>query len=114
VVKKGGPVPNTLVEVSTVGDGTLVVQPHGPVGIDCAAELRHILVRAVRKIRPWRVMVDLSDVSALDPIGVGTLAAACHVGDDDNVIVSFCTGSAVIASRLAAAGVPPQRLRQTR
>ncbi|GIG90384.1 STAS domain-containing protein [Plantactinospora endophytica] len=103
--------PNTLVDVSTVVDGTLVVQPHGQVGIDCAAELRHILVRVVRKVRPWRVMVDLSDVSTVDPIGVGTLAAACHVGDDDNVVVSFRTNSATLARRLTAAGVPPQRLR---
>ena len=100
-------------EVRTNPDGSVVVRPYGMVGVEDAVELRQVLVRAVRKIRPLRLVVDLADVSALDPVNLGTLAAACGLGDDHQVIVFVDNSSAAIAADLTAAGVPRQRLRPT-
>lgn len=99
------------VDVDTGPDGTLVIQPHGVLGADDAVELRRTIVHAVRRARPLRLLVDLRDLDGLDAVNLGTLAAACHLGDDHHVAVflDYCTRE--IADRLAAAGVPSHRLR---
>jgi anti-anti-sigma regulatory factor len=103
--------PHSPIDVGTSPDGSIVVRPHGVVGQDEAVELRQLLVHTMRKVRPLRLVVDLEDVSALDPINVGTLAAACVMGDDCRVAVFMDNAAPVIRAQLSAAGVPPQRLR---
>jgi anti-anti-sigma regulatory factor len=102
------------VDVLTGPDGSLVLQPHGAIGPDDAVELRQTLVHAVRHIRPLRLILDLQDVSELDPINLGTLAAACTLGDDHHVVIFVDRSTTAIADQLTAAGVPYQRLRQIR
>lgn len=102
---------NVDVHTDTDTDGSLVVQPHGSMDDDCAVHFRQVLVHAIRKVRPLRLILDLADVSDVDPINLGTLAALCDLADDHHVIVFMDNSSAVIASELKAAGVPPQRLR---
>jgi anti-anti-sigma factor len=99
------------VDVETITDGTLVIKPHGTFHAEDAIELRRTLVQAVRRIRPLRLILDLHDVQDLDPINLGTLAAACELGDDHRVVVFLDHPSPAIAERLAAAGVPDHRLR---
>lgn len=101
------------VTVETSPDGTLVIHPHGVLGADDAVELRRAIVHAVRRVRPLRLVVELCDLQDLDAINLGTLAAACHLGDDHQVAVFLDHSSPVIAERLAAAGVPGHRLRHT-
>jgi anti-anti-sigma regulatory factor len=98
-------------EVSTTTDGSVIIHPRGPVGIEQAVELRQVVVHAVRHIRPLRLVLDLADVSTVDPINVGTVAAACALGDDHQVIVFVDNPPCELAGRLRAAGVPAQRLR---
>ena len=100
--------------VRTIADGTVVVRLPRVVGLEMAVDLRQALVRIVRKDAPLRLVVDLGAVSDLDPINLGTLAAACSLGDDHRVIVFLDRASAIIAAQLKAAGVPPQRLRWVR
>ena len=102
-----------MLEIRTDGDGSVVVRPSGVVGVEHAVELRQLLIHAIRKTRPLRLIVDLSAASSVDPINLGTLAAVCGLGDDHQVIVFLDNSSAAIAADLTAAGVPPQRLRQT-
>jgi len=99
------------VDVETTADGSLIIRPHGVLGADAAVELRHTLVHAVRRLRPLRLILDLQHVHDLDAINVGTLAAACHLGDDHQVAVFLDHSSPAIAGRLAAAGVAGHRLR---
>ena len=99
------------VDVRTLPDGSLVITPHGAMGLDRAVELRQTLVHAVRHLRPLRLILDLSDVSELDPINLGTLAAVCGLGDDHHVVVFLDHSSTLIADQLIGAGVPPQRIR---
>jgi anti-anti-sigma factor len=105
---------NTSVDVQTGVDGSLVVQPHGAMDLDCAVQFRQVLVHAVRKVRPLRLILDLGDVSDVDPINLGTLAALCDLADDHQVVVFMDNSSAAIAGQLTAAGVPPHRLRTRR
>ncbi|MEV8507145.1 STAS domain-containing protein [Actinoplanes sp. NPDC051475] len=102
---------DATVDIATSPDGSLVIQPHGILDADHAAELRRALVNAVRHVRPLRLILDLRDVQGLDPINLGALAAACHLGDDHQVAVFLDNSSAVVAGQLTAAGVPQHRLR---
>jgi anti-anti-sigma regulatory factor len=104
---------NTAVDLRTCADGSVLVQPHGPMGVDCAVHLQQILVHTVRHVRPLRLILDLGDVPEVDPINLGTLAALCDLADDYQVVVFVENSSAEIAVQLTAAGVPPQRLRTT-
>ncbi|GAA2502357.1 hypothetical protein [Winogradskya humida] len=99
------------VDVETCPDGSVKLRPHGHIGPEDAVELRQVLVHTVRHVRPLRLILDLHDVSELDPINLGTLTAACALGDDHHVVVFLDHSSARIAAQLAAAGVPHQRLR---
>ncbi|MEV0900705.1 STAS domain-containing protein [Actinoplanes sp. NPDC049802] len=100
------------VDVETTPDGVVVIRPHGNVGPGDAGELRRTLVYAVRRIRPVRLVLDLHDVTDLDPLNLGALAAACHLGDDQHVPVFLEHCSTVLAGLLSAAGVPHHRLRR--
>ena len=67
---------DATVDTITSADGSLILRPHGVLGAEHAVELRHTLVHAVRHVRPLRLILDLADVRDLDPINLGTLAAA--------------------------------------
>jgi anti-anti-sigma factor len=101
------------VDVENRPDGDVVIQPHGEVGADAAHELRRLLVHAVRRMRPSRLILDLGDVSHLDPINLGTLVAACVICDDQRVAVFVDNPPASLAGQLTAAGVPPRLIRHT-
>ncbi|AGZ40821.1 STAS domain-containing protein [Actinoplanes friuliensis] len=100
------------VDIVTSPDGSLIIRPRRILDAEAAVELRHTLVYAVRRLRPLRLILDLSDVHDLDAINVGTLAAACHLGDDHQVAVFFDNSSPAIADLLASAGVADHRLRR--
>ena len=102
----------SAVDVTTRRDGTVVMRLHGDLGQETAVEFRQVLVRAVRRIRPTRLVLDLADVSSVDSINLGTVAAACQLGDDHQVIVMVENPSAALTDRLTAAGVPSERLRR--
>jgi len=110
-VTKGIPMTGAAVDIGTSPDGTIVIQPHGTLGIAEAIELRGALVRAIRHDRPLRLILELADVHDLDAINLGTLAAACHLGDDHQVAVFLDHATPGIAEDLTAAGVPTHRLR---
>lgn len=103
---------DAAVDTITSADGSLIIRPHGVLGAEQAVELRHTLVHAVRHVRPLRLILDLGDVHELDAINLGTLAAACHLGDDHQVAVFVDNTSVLIAGRLTAAGVAHHRLRR--
>jgi anti-anti-sigma regulatory factor len=101
----------TTVDIGTAPDGTLVIHPHGSLDEADAVDLQRTLVQAIRHRRPLRLILDLVDVGELSPINLGTLAAACVLGDDHQVAVFLDHPLPHIADRLAAAGVPVHRLR---
>ena len=72
-----------------------------------------MLVHTVRRVRPLRLILDLADVPELDPINIGSVAAACDLGDDHQVAVFVHNPPPLLAAQLAAAGVPHQRLRHS-
>ena len=98
------------VAVDNNSDGTLVIQPRGVLDADDAVDLRRTLVRAIRHDRPLRLVLDLREVHGLDPINIGTFAAACDLGDDQCVPVFLDYPSSAMADRLVTAGVPAHRL----
>ena len=102
-----------MLEVRTSADGSVVIAPHGVVGPDTAAELRQVLVHTVRRVRPLCLILDLTDIPELDPISIGSVAAACDLGDDHQVAVFVHNSPPLLAEQLTAAGVPHQRLRNS-
>jgi anti-anti-sigma factor len=102
-------VSNFSVDVATDADGSLVVRPSGVMDSECAVQFRQVLVHAVGKLRPLRLIVDLAGVSAIDAINLGTLAALCDLADDHHVVVFLRDAPDDMAADLRAAGVPPQR-----
>ncbi|BCJ39514.1 hypothetical protein GCM10010168_62380 [Actinoplanes ianthinogenes] len=99
------------VDIGTSPDGTLVIRPHGTLADADAVELQGALEHAIRHTRPLRLVLDLADLDDLDPINLGSLAAACRLGDDHHVAVFLDHPHATIAERLTSAGVPVHRLR---
>lgn len=100
----------SVLEIRIADDGTVVICPHGPGGTDQAEEFRHALVHMLRRVRPLKLIVDLSDVPELDSIDAGSVAAACELGDDHQVPVFVRSPSRAVTERLTAAGVPRQRV----
>jgi anti-anti-sigma regulatory factor len=105
--------PDLEFAINTSHDGSLVIRPQRVVGPEQAVHLRQTLVHALRHTRPLRLILELGQVADIDPINLGTLAAACGLGDDYHVAVFLDNASITIADQLAAAGVPQQRIRNT-
>ncbi|KUL23692.1 STAS domain-containing protein [Actinoplanes awajinensis] len=101
----------STVDVNTSADGTLVIHPRGILDAGDAVALRRTLVQAIRQTRPLRLVLDLAEVRELDPINLGTLVAACQIGDDHQVAVFLDHSSMALADTLTAAGVPRHPLR---
>ncbi|GAA4953952.1 STAS domain-containing protein [Actinoplanes utahensis] len=101
----------STLDVITNSDGTIVIHPHGLLDPDDAAGLQRTLVHTIRHTRPARLVLDLADIRELDAINLGTLAAACLLGDDHQVAVFLDHTSASLAGLLTAAGVPLSRIR---
>jgi anti-anti-sigma factor len=99
--------------VESGSDGVLIIRLNGVLDAGDADELRRTIVHAVRRSRPARLVVDLRHLRDLDAINLGTLVAACHLGDDHQVAVFLDHSSPAIAARLTTAGVPRDRLRPT-
>lgn len=95
-------------------DGSLVIKPHGVMDADRAVPFRQLLIHAVRKVRPQKLIVELGDVGTLDPINLGTLAALCGVAEDHRVTLVLANPSAEIREDLLAAGVAAERILYTR
>ncbi|GIE28112.1 hypothetical protein Ait01nite_011570 [Actinoplanes italicus] len=104
----------STLEVVTVPDGTLVLHPHALLADDDACQLRHALIRAIRQVRPLRLVLDLADVVELGPLSLGALAAACHVGDARHVTVLFDNCTPDVAAVLMSAGVSRLRIGRRR
>jgi anti-anti-sigma factor len=104
-------VSDALVDMQTTADGCVVVQPHGVVGAECAVELQQLLVHAVRRLRPPRLILNLADVRHLDSINVGTVVAICELAADHQVAIFVDDSAPTIASQLRDAGVHPRHLR---
>jgi anti-anti-sigma factor len=101
------------VDTRSEPDGSLVIQPHGVMDAERAVPLRQLLIHAVRKVRPARLVVDLRDVRMLDPINLGTLAALCGVADDHEIALVLANPNADIKAELLTAGVEVERIRYT-
>ena len=56
--------------------GTVVVSLHGAVDEHDGTQLRRALVDAIVHTRPQRIVIDLTDATALDPTNLGALLAA--------------------------------------
>jgi anti-anti-sigma regulatory factor len=106
---EGRRVSDFSVDVRTEADGSVVVRPRGALGTECAVQFRQVLIHAVRKLRPLRLIVDLGAVTTVDAINLGTLAALCDLADDHRVVVFLHNSPTPISDDLRAAGVPPQR-----
>lgn len=104
----------SVLDVITAPDGTLVLHPHGLIADDDASPLRHTLIRAIREVRPLRLVLDLGDVADLGPLSLGALAAVCHVGDARHVTVLFDDCSTEVADLLLSAGVCRHRIGRRR
>ncbi|MBB4753138.1 anti-anti-sigma factor [Actinoplanes lobatus] len=91
-----------------------MIRPQGEIAAAHATQLRQVLVHTVRKVRPPRLVLDLTAVSRVDALNVGAVSAACALGEDHHVAVYVHNPSRHIAARLFAAGVPAQQLRQAR
>jgi anti-anti-sigma factor len=102
------------VETRTEPDGTLLIRPRGVMDGDRAIALRQLLVHAVRKVRPPRLVVDLGDVHTVDAINLGVLSALCDLAADHRVELVLGDPTAAVRSDLLAAGVPAQRIRYIR
>lgn len=101
------------VDVRTEQDGSVTVRPHGTLDDGTAVQFRQLLVHAVRKLRPLRLVVDLSDVNQVDAINLGTLSALLGLADDHHVVVFLADPTTEIREDLLAAAIPPQRIRRT-
>ncbi|GAA4600461.1 hypothetical protein BJY16_003538 [Actinoplanes octamycinicus] len=100
----------SVLEISTADDGTVIICPHGAGDSVCGAELRLALVHLLRRVRPLMLIVDLCGLAEPDPFYVGSVAAACDLGDDHQVAVFVRSPSGAMTDRLTAAGVPRQRV----
>jgi anti-anti-sigma regulatory factor len=65
---------------------TVQIDLYGPIEGDIVDSLRETLVDVLMRQRPSRVVVDASDATFLDPIALGSLAAASDTATDLGIV----------------------------
>jgi anti-anti-sigma factor len=92
---------DVLVGTSSSAATVVTVRLSGDIDSVTADRLRHALVHAIMRKRAQRVEVDLSGTTGVDPIVVGTLAAAYEMARDMQQTLVFRDAGPAIAQQLA-------------
>lgn len=75
-------------------EATAYITAHGEITGSASDEFRSVLVTALMRRHPARIVVDLSDTSSLDSVSLGSLSAASDAASDLGIafdIVGFGT-----------------------
>ena len=94
--------PVVLVHQGPDGEAHIVVS--GRLDISCAGRLRNAVVSAAYEAK-GRIAVDVSRVTAVDPIGLRTLVACRRLAAAVGIELVLLHPSPVLASRLARCGL---------
>jgi anti-anti-sigma factor len=84
---------------------TIVIVVRGAVDAENAAGLRQMLVDAIVRRRPRRLIIDLARATTLDPLAIGALLAAQDTASDVHVTVALRHPRGSVADQLARAGL---------
>jgi anti-anti-sigma factor len=93
-------------ETGPTGNTVVTVRVRGEVDTDTGGELRGVLVGAILRRKPARIVVDLQAVSLLDPAAVGTLSAAYDAASDVHLTLVLHTTGTAVCDQLHQAGIP--------
>jgi len=95
---------------SQTPEPTLVVRAIGAIDQDTTDQLRRTLVQTIMRERTRRLVVDLDDVTAVDPQTIGVLRAAAATAQDVNRIIVFHTSGSPMAEQLRREGILDDRV----
>jgi anti-anti-sigma regulatory factor len=77
----------------------------GNIGESDAGQLRSVLVEALMRRRPRRLVVDLTDAATLDATAIGALVAARDTGPDMRIAVDVRRPNSSVTADLARHGL---------
>jgi anti-anti-sigma regulatory factor len=92
---------DVLVGTSSSAATVVTVKLSGDIDHATAERLRHALVDAIMRKRTQRIEVDLLDTVGVDPIVIGTLAAAYQMACDMRQTLIFRDAGPAIRAQLA-------------
>jgi anti-sigma B factor antagonist len=98
---------HVLVSTRRLVDGALVVEASGEVDFGNAGKLRQALVEMVGRVRPPRVVVDLSRVTFLDSVGISALVAGYRAAAGLGAGFTVRDPSPFVLRQLAITGLAP-------
>ena len=101
------------VQLRRLPDAVVSVELTGAIDQPAAADLQQVLVHALLRGKPSRVVIDLRAATRLDPTAIGMLLAAADTADDLAVGLSVCNARSDVADQLLQSGLPGQRIRAT-
>lgn len=76
----------------------VTVYLRGVIDAEATASLRHALVYAIMRRRCPRIVVNLQETTAIDPVAIGTLVAAYHTARDMRLTLVFEDGQPRVAA----------------
>lgn len=86
-------------------DGTVVISPRGEIDADNAHEIKEIVSGLLATSRPLCITVDLSGVSFIDSIGIGSLVACYHAAAASRVRLLVVNPTAYVHRVLYVSGL---------
>jgi anti-anti-sigma factor len=95
---------------SQTPEPTVVVRAIGAIDQDTTDQLRRTLVQTIMRERTRRLVVDLDDVTTVDPQTIGVLRAAAATAQDVNRIIVFHTSGSPMAEQLRREGILDNRV----
>jgi anti-anti-sigma factor len=95
---------------SQTPEPTIVVRAIGAIDQDTTDRLRRTLVQTIMRERTRRLVVDLDDVTTVDPQTIGVLRAAAATAQDVNRIIVFHTSGSPMAEQLRREGILDDRV----
>ncbi len=95
---------------SQTPEPTIVVRAIGAIDQPTTDQLRRTLVQTIMYERTRRLVVDLDEVTAVDPQTIGVLRAAAATAHDANRAIVFHTSGSPMAEQLRSEGILDDRI----
>ena len=96
---------DALLSTQRRADGAMVIEIRGELDSSTAAQLRDILVDAVTRLRPVRIVVDMLHVTFIDSTGIGALAGGHNAAQSVGVPFEVANPAPFVEQQLRMLGL---------
>lgn len=93
------------IDVSRAGGGVVEISPRGDIDVEGASEVRDVVAEVLAKSRPFRIELNLREVTFIDSVGISALVAGFQTAEVSGVKLVVTQPSPFVHRQLWVTGL---------